>query len=238
MTFTVLAVCTGNICRSPVMELLLRAQCDSSITVSSAGTSGLPSWPMSQPMAALLARDGQDPHAFASQRLSPTLLLGAQLILTATAQHRTQVLEMEPLALRRCFTLREFVRLLGGQQSQADGAQAGRAWPGLAASTPARASSGHTSVTDAARMPDVVGMTDAARMPGTVGTTDAERLALLVAQAVANRRFNTPGPAGFSDDIDDPYRRGDQAYAQAYAQIVDQVSQLVHALRASSANFR
>ena len=55
--FTVLAVCTGNICRSPAVERLLVAELGpgSDVHVVSAGVGAVVGAPISPPMAALLA---------------------------------------------------------------------------------------------------------------------------------------------------------------------------------------
>ncbi|WP_050758277.1 low molecular weight phosphatase family protein [Xylanimonas cellulosilytica] len=104
-------MCTGNICRSPALELLLSTALDGSVTVTSAGTRGLPGWGVSPPMAALLAADGISADGFASRALTASDVRGADLVLTLTAAHRSRVLEDEPLALRRTLSLGELARL-------------------------------------------------------------------------------------------------------------------------------
>jgi protein-tyrosine phosphatase len=107
----VLFVCTGNVCRSPAAEALLRRAVDSTVSVTSAGTAALPAAPVHPPMARLLAADGLDTAAFRSHQLTPSDVRGADLVLTLTAAHRAQVLEVEPLALRRTVSLGELARL-------------------------------------------------------------------------------------------------------------------------------
>ncbi|QAY63619.1 low molecular weight phosphatase family protein [Xylanimonas allomyrinae] len=63
------------------------------------------------------------------------------------------------------------------------------------------------------------------------GDDDAARLAR-VAQAAVKRRHHFAG-ARPQDDVVDPYRRGDAAYAQSYAQLKEHVQRIVGALRAS-----
>ena len=112
--FRILVVCTGNICRSPAGELLLRRELDDSVAVSSAGTRGMPAWPVSEPMAALLLADGvpgEQLTAFHSEFLTEPMVAAADLIIAMSAAHRSQVLELDPLALRRTFTLGELSRL-------------------------------------------------------------------------------------------------------------------------------
>jgi protein-tyrosine phosphatase len=110
--FSILAVCTGNVCRSPAVERLLASQLGPSISVSSAGTHALVGHPISEPMAALLRQAGVDPEPFQGRRLSVEMLKEADLILVMTRAQRGLVVELWPAAVRRTFTLREFARLL------------------------------------------------------------------------------------------------------------------------------
>lgn len=109
--YTVLCVCTGNICRSPALEALLARALDDSVVVRSAGTRGWADSPVHEPMARLLTADGVDVSAFRSRPLEAQHVREADLVLTLTAAHRAQVLEHEPVALRRTLTLGELARL-------------------------------------------------------------------------------------------------------------------------------
>lgn len=111
MELSVLCVCTGNICRSPAMELLLARHLDSSVRVSSAGTRGLPGAPVHPPMARLLEADGVEVSGFRSRPLTAAIVREAGVILTATAAHRAPILDLDPTALRRTLTLGELGRL-------------------------------------------------------------------------------------------------------------------------------
>ncbi len=111
MPLQLLCVCTGNICRSPAVEALLRRELDESVVVTSAGTRGLVDAPVHEPMARLLAADRIDASAFRSRPLTADAVQSADLVLTLTAQHRSEVLELEPLALRRTLSLGELARL-------------------------------------------------------------------------------------------------------------------------------
>ena len=112
--FSILVVCTGNVCRSPAAERLLRQRLGPTVTVESAGTFGLVGEPIAAPMAELLVARGVDIDGFAARRLSTVLIQQADLALAVTRAHRSLVVEAWPKAVRRTFTLREFARLLSG----------------------------------------------------------------------------------------------------------------------------
>ena len=110
--FSILAVCTGNICRSPAVERLLASQLAPSVSVSSAGTHALVGHPISEPMATLLRQAAIEPEPFEARRLSEQMVKESDLILAMTRAQRGLVVELWPAAVRRTFTLREFARLL------------------------------------------------------------------------------------------------------------------------------
>ena len=110
--FSILAVCTGNICRSPAVERLLASQLAPSVSVSSAGTHALVGHPISEPMATLLRQAAVEPEPFEARRLSEQMVKESDLILAMTRVQRGLVVELSPAAVRRTFTLREFARLL------------------------------------------------------------------------------------------------------------------------------
>ena len=107
----VLFVCTANICRSPYLELRARQLLgpDSGVEVSSAGIRGFDADPVSDTMAAEFARHGTDTSTFRSRPATADLVDGADLVLTAEADHRTRLLEDRPAAFHKIFTLGQFV---------------------------------------------------------------------------------------------------------------------------------
>ena len=124
MPFGVLMVCTGNLCRSPAAELLLRAAVGpprgSGIEVASAGTgavSGRPAHPLT---VQALSQRGIDAAAHVSQPLEAAMVRAADLVLTAAREHRTEVVRLDPDAVPRTFTLLEFARLIAGGAGGAD----------------------------------------------------------------------------------------------------------------------
>jgi protein-tyrosine phosphatase len=111
--FALLVVCTGNICRSPAAELLLRAGLgdDAGVAVSSVGLAARAGEPVAAPMARLLAARGVEPGGFVARQLDPPGLRSTGLVLTMTAAQRSAVVTRAPATVRRAFTLREFAEL-------------------------------------------------------------------------------------------------------------------------------
>jgi protein-tyrosine phosphatase len=104
----ILAVCTGNICRSPAIERLLAHHLGGRAVVRSAGTHAVVGAPIQAPMAALLDQAGVSSTGFAACQATAGLVDSADLVLTATTDHRARVVELQPGAMRRTFTLLEF----------------------------------------------------------------------------------------------------------------------------------
>lgn len=112
----ILVVCTGNICRSPAAERLLRCELTRlgrphKVSVESAGVAAVVGNPIQQQMAGLLRADGVDVDDFEARSLTQRMIAGADLILAADRNHREAVVRLTPAALRRTFVLKEFVRL-------------------------------------------------------------------------------------------------------------------------------
>lgn len=110
MSFQILTVCTGNICRSPAAQLLLQNHLDQSVTVDSAGTYAMRGYPIHEPMATLLENDDIKSDTFFAKQLTPKIVQDSNLIVTATFEHRSRVLEESPAALKKAYTLLEFTR--------------------------------------------------------------------------------------------------------------------------------
>lgn len=108
--FRVLAVCTGNVCRSPALEVRLRAALGptADVAVSSAGVRALAGDPVDPAMAALL---GPVPEGWRARQLAPEFVRDAGLVLTMSRDQRRSVVSAVPAAVRRTFTLREFADL-------------------------------------------------------------------------------------------------------------------------------
>lgn len=118
--FSILIVCTANICRSPIIERTLRHELRNRLgddaarfDVSSAGTWEHEPSPMHGFASQVLTEHGIDPSGFVSRPLAADMVGPADLVLAATREHRATVVTLQPRAVRRTFTVLEFGRLLG-----------------------------------------------------------------------------------------------------------------------------
>ncbi|MFV2083776.1 phosphotyrosine protein phosphatase [Micromonospora sp. LOL_021] len=201
--FTVLHVCMGNICRSPMAERLLvlalqerldrlgpaaAPPVEELLHSHSAGTGGWHAGEEMNPPAArqVLARGGLV-DGFAARKLRSDQIDAADLVLTATADQLEYVLALRPDAAERTFVLGEFGRLLPAVDP--DGLPAAR------------------SDSDASVTPEAV----------------HARGAALVAAVDAVRAGAGPQPG---DDLDDPWGRGDHTFAR----VADEIEETVGAL--------
>lgn len=119
----IIAICTGNICRSPLAQLLLTTRLsDVGINVRSAGTRTRPGMRMPDEAAALASAGGVAPEEVATHRsnlLRESDLRSVDLILAMAREHRREVVELLPARVRNTFTLRE-IGYLAGELSDAD----------------------------------------------------------------------------------------------------------------------
>ena len=159
----ILTVCTGNICRSPAVERLLRARLTGTdVVVESAGTHAVVGAGVSTPMVPLLTAAGASADGFAARQLTPAVLGDVDLVLALTRSHRSAVVEHAPAAVRRTFTLLELARLLAHVDPaalHAAGATPGervRALPALAAGVRHLAGTGDDDVVDPIGRSDAV----------------------------------------------------------------------------------
>ena len=118
----ILVVCSGNICRSPIAEGLLRRALGRRLdgvapSVGSAGTIAVDGAP-AMPESVEAARErGVDIREHAARRLMPELIEDADLVVAMATEHRETVGRMVPGASSRTFTLKELTRVLEAQRA-------------------------------------------------------------------------------------------------------------------------
>jgi len=109
----VLVICTGNVCRSPYLERRLsQLLAGQDVHVESAGTRALVGADIEPGSVVALEAVGSDTAGFASRQLTPAMLDGADIVVTATQKHRADAVALHPRALRKTFTLGELADLV------------------------------------------------------------------------------------------------------------------------------
>lgn len=128
---TVLTVCLGNICRSPLAEQLLRARLTQSglrnFEFLSAGLRAAVGVPM-EPWPARLSKEyGGDPSGARGRQIGAEIVAASDLLLTMTLAQRNELLTRYPTAAQRTFTLAEFAGIVDALPHAPT--QPSRAWP-------------------------------------------------------------------------------------------------------------
>ena len=109
-TKRILFVCTGNVCRSPMAEYLLRHRLGDrqDVAVGSAGVFAAEGMPASPEAVQALDEKGIDLTPHRSRMLAPDLAEAATHILVMTERHRQEVVRIYPAAAGRVRLLRSF----------------------------------------------------------------------------------------------------------------------------------
>jgi len=117
--FVVLAICAGNLHRSALAEALLHrwstwylpAPLAARVRTMSAGVVAPAGSPMGERVQQIAAALGADGSAHSARRLIDEHMTEADLVLTASQRLRDVVLQRQPSAVRRTFTIREAGRI-------------------------------------------------------------------------------------------------------------------------------
>lgn len=111
----ILLVCTGNTCRSPMVEYFLQKLIDSeklNYQVSSAGLlEG--GQPISENSKKILKLNGIDASKHISQQITHEVIRSSRLILTMTMKHKNKILQLYPNSIYKVFTISEFAGFKG-----------------------------------------------------------------------------------------------------------------------------
>ncbi|MEM1443506.1 MAG: low molecular weight protein arginine phosphatase [Verrucomicrobiota bacterium] len=112
MTPRVLFVCTGNVCRSPMAEGLLRSLAekgDHEMEVASAGLGAMEGHPPSQNSIIAMQERGIDISGQRSQMISPEMIDDFTHIFGLGEGHIDTIRAYFPHSLEKTFVLREFI---------------------------------------------------------------------------------------------------------------------------------
>jgi len=179
VAFRILTVCTGNICRSPLAEQLLRARlAPLGIAVESAGVSALVGVGMPDPARAIASQLGvTDADTHVARQVTVDMVRSADLVLAMAREHRRTLVELTPAATRKTFTIRELANIAAGitddelrdEVGNETGDDALRAAVGLAAAL--------RGVVTPPRSPDELDVVDPYRQPTEIYQKSAGQLA-------------------------------------------------------------
>jgi protein arginine phosphatase len=104
----ILFVCTGNTCRSPMAEAILKNKNIDGVEVKSSGIFAINGGDASTNAKQVLVENKIE-HQHQSTSLTHKEVEWATLILTMTSSHKAAIAENFPAAAQKTFTLKEFI---------------------------------------------------------------------------------------------------------------------------------
>ena len=122
---SILVVCTGNICRSPMAEGFLRAALQGRLgggapRIASAGIAGFEGSAATSEAIEAAAERGVDISGHVARRLTPSMADEADLVLCMASEHRDAIRYEQATAGSKTFTLKELTRLLEAAPDNGD----------------------------------------------------------------------------------------------------------------------
>jgi protein-tyrosine phosphatase len=155
---SILVVCTGNVCRSPIAEGMVRSILqtrfgDAAPSVASAGTAGWVGSAADPSSIAAAAELGLDISAHRARQLRADDVRSAELVLAMASEHRDAASRLFPETVGRIFTLKELVLLL---EDLPEAPSSGRPEDVLAAQVSAAHASRFDAIRDWTRDQDVM----------------------------------------------------------------------------------
>lgn len=107
--FHVLVVCTGNLCRSPFAEgLLKKALAGRPIAIESTGTDAPEGLAVPEEVLTVASQYGLDLSPHRSRHIAPEMVRRADLVLTMTPKHSRLIRQWAPEAANKVFMLTEY----------------------------------------------------------------------------------------------------------------------------------
>lgn len=108
----ILFVCTGNTCRSPMAEAILKSKQVPGVVVKSAGVYA-PDGAEVSVNAKIVLEENNISHDHRSSALTRERIDWATLVLTMTQSHKGLIISQYPFAADKTFTLKEFAEEAG-----------------------------------------------------------------------------------------------------------------------------